>query len=216
MTKEIELYKIGETYIKFDFEYSESNKLIIKEAFLEQLETFESEYFKKDRISKISIEFERGSLKSRLIFWAGTIYLGVANYGSFRAGVREISSDIKHVSEVIIENITTASPISDSNIIRTEKRTGIPGRLQELYKRIDDYEKNLDNLSNSQQHAQLIAIKTEISNLTELLSAQDKQIFLSELNIKYSSNLPQPDQRRANYLINRYAIKPEEEVEFIK
>lgn len=216
MTNEIELYKIGETYIKFDFEYSERNKLKIKDAYLSQIGLTSSEYLKNEHVYKISIEFEKGSLKTRIIVWSTAIYIGIANYGSFRAGVREIISDVRQFSEVVINRIDDDPNIAQNDIIRTEKRLGLPGRLQELYNRIDSYERNINNLSNVQQQAELTTIKTEIASLIELLSQQDRQAFLNELNNNYTQNLPQPNERRTNYLINRYALKPEENVEFIE
>lgn len=216
MTNEIELYKIGETYIKFNFEYSESNKSKIKEAYLSQIGLTSREYLKNEQVYKISIEFEKGSLKTRIVIWSSAIYMGIANYGSFRAGVREIISDVRQFSEVVINRIDDDPNIAQNDIIRTEKRKGLPGRLQELYIRIDTYERNINNLSNAEQQVELTAIKTEIASLIELLSEPDKQAFLSELNNNYSQNLPQPNQRRTDYLINRYALKPEENIEFIE
>ena len=216
MTNQIELIKIGETYIKFDFEYSESNKSKIKEAYLSQIGLSSREYLKNEQLYKISIEFEKGSLKTRIIVWSSAVYMGIANYGSFRAGVREIISDVKQFSEIVINRIDNDPNINQNDIIRTEKRLGLPGRLQELYIRIDNYERNINNFSNAQQQAELNAIKTEIASIIELLSEQDRQAFLNELNNNYSQNLPQPNERRTNYLVNRYGLKPDEDIEFIE
>ena len=144
MTTEIELYKIGETYIKFDFEYSESNKSKIKEAFLAQIRLSAREYLKGEQVYKISIEFEEGSLKSRIIVWGTVVYMGIGNYGSFRAGVRQIITDVRQFSEVVINNMDNDPNIAANDIIRTEKRLGFPGRLQELYSRIDAYERSIN------------------------------------------------------------------------
>lgn len=215
MTREIELYKIGETYIKFDFEFSEFNKSKVKEAYLSQVGALSKEYLRNEKVFKISIEYEKGSLKTRIVIWASAIYMGIANYGSFRAGLREVINDVKHFSEVVIDRIDDGPRIDQNDIIRTEKRLGLPGRLKELYNRIDAYERNLNQLSNAQQQTELIAIKTEIASLVQLLSEQDKTAFLADLNNNYSQNLPNPNQRRTTYLINRYGLKPEEDIEFI-
>lgn len=215
MTREIELYKIGETYIKFDFEFSEFNKSKVKEAYLSQVGALSKEYLRNEKVFKISIEYEKGSLKTRIVIWASAIYMGIANYGSFRAGLREVINDVKHFSEVVIDRIDDDPRIDQNDIIRTEKRLGLPGRLKELYNRIDAYERNLNQLSNAQQQTELIAIKTEIASLVQLLSEQDKTAFLADLNNNYSQNLPNPNQRRTTYLINRYGLKPEEDIEFI-
>ena len=216
MKNEIKLYKIGETYIKFNFEYSEVNKLKIKEAYLSQIGITSRECLKNDQVYKISIEFEKGSLKTNIRIWCTSIFLFTVGYGSFKTGLKEIVSDVRQVSEAVVNGFYSSPNITQNNIIRTERRLGLPGRLHELYKRIDSYERNINNLSNAQQQVELTAIKTEIANLIELLSEQDKQAFLNEINNNYTQNLPQPNQRRIKYLINKYALQPENKVEFIE
>ena len=216
MTSEIGLYKIGETYIKFDFEYTKNNKSKIKEACFAQIGLISREYLKKEQVYKISIEFEKGSLKTRIVIWGTAIYMGVGNYGSFRAGVREIINDIKQFSEVVINGIDDDPSIKKNNIIRTEKRLGFPGRIQELYNLIDGYERKATDLSRVEQQAELNAIKTEIASLIELLSEQDKRAFLNDLDNIYSRNLPPPNEKRTAFLINRYGLKPDEEIEYIE
>jgi len=41
------------------------------------------------------------------------------------------------------------------------------------------------------------------------------QQFLEELPNNYQNNLPEPNDRKVNYYINRYGLKPEDEIEFI-
>lgn len=215
MARNIELYKIGETYIKFDLEFSVHNRKNVTEVYLSQVRSISSEYLKNEVGYKISIEYDKGSLKTRIIVWSTAIYLGIANYGSFRAGIREIINDNRQFSQAIISRIDDSPAIDGDDIIRSEKRSALPGRLQELYRRIDAYEANLNQLSNVQQQKELAGIKTEVASLIELLSQQDMQAFLQDLDNNYSQNLPDPSQRRTDYLISRYALKPEDEVQFI-
>jgi len=149
------LIKIGETYIKFDFEYNKSNQDIVKEAYLTQVDQVSREILKDREFFKISIEYEQGSLKTRIVVWGTAIYLGVANYGSYRAGVREVINDVVSFSNVVIERIDEGPNINQNDIIRTERRTGLTGRIQELYNRIDRLERNINNLSNNQVQSEL-------------------------------------------------------------
>lgn len=213
--RKLELIKVGETYLKFDFEYNKSNQDRIKEAYLTQVAQLEIEILKNRESFKISIEFDEGSLKTRIVIWGTAIYLGIANYGSFRAGVREIINDVRWFSDNVIERIDDGPTINANDIIRTEKRTGLPGRIQEVYDRIDRLERNLDNLSNNQIQAEWQKIKQEVSNLVAILPNHDGQVFLNELGQNCRQNLPNPDERRITYLINRYGLKPDEYIEFI-
>ncbi|PXX22848.1 hypothetical protein [Arenibacter sp. ARW7G5Y1] len=211
----LELIKIGETYIKFDFDFNETNQELIKKAYLEQIGFSSFEFFKNRESLKISIEYDEGSLKTRIIVWGTAIYMGLANYGSFRAGVRELVNDVKDFSEYVIEHIDDDPNISNKNIIRTEKRTGLPGRIQDIYNRIDKLEKNINNLTNNQIQQEIQLIKQEVANLYTVLPFQERDVFLNELSNNFKQNLPNPNDSRTDYLANRYGLKPDEDVEFI-
>lgn len=210
-----ELIRIGETYLKFNYDYTKSNQDRIREAYIRQVTPSDKEILKNREFFKISIEYDEGSLKTRIVIWGTAIYLGIANYGSFRAGVREIINDVRWFSENVIERIDDGPNINPNDIIRTEKRKGLPGRIQEIYFRIDRLERNLNNRSNNQIQAELQSIKQEISNLLAVLPDQDEQALLNDLNQQYSQDLPLPNERRSTFLMNRYGLKPDEEVDFI-
>jgi len=212
-----ELIKIGETYIKFDFEYSESSKNLIKGAYQSQISHLFKELFAYKEFFKISIEYDKGSLKTKIIIWGivMNLYLGIGNYGSFRAGIREIIKDMRSFSSFVIDRFENDPNIDPNSIIRTEKRTSLPGRIQDVYNRINRLERKIDNLTNNQIQVELNSIKQEIANLLFLLSDEIRQDFLSELPNNFTENLPAPDERRTQYLINRYGIKPDDEIEFI-
>lgn len=213
---EIKLIKIGETYIKFDFEFTEGNKELIKKAYLQQIGYSSKDFLKYQELLKISIEFDKGSLKTRIVLWGAAIYMGIGYYGSFRAGVREIVNNVTTFSEYVIERIDNDPDINPNNIIRSERRTGLPGRFQKLYERIGKLEINLNNLSNNEIEQELNEIRQDVANLSAVLPIQDKQSFIEELDEKYCQNLPDPNERRTDYLLNRYFLKTEENVEFIQ
>ena len=212
----IDLIKIGETYIKFDFEFTKSNQNLIREAYLRQVGYSSREVLKNKELFKISIEYEKGSLKTRIVIWGTALYMGIANYGSFRAGVKEIVNDVKTFSSFVIDRIDDDPAINTNNIIRTEKRTGFPGRIQELYNRIDKQERNINILSNNGIQAEILWIKQEVVNIYTVLPNHDKQAFLNDINDDYCQNLPAPIESRTDYLANRYGLKPDEEIEFVE
>ncbi len=218
MNRETKLYILGETYIKFDFEYSDISKSLIKKAYLEQVGLKSHEFIKAKELIKISIEYDKGSTKTRIIFWGTVvnIYLGIGNYGDFKSGVREIVNDVKSFSSYVIDHIEADPHISPNNILNTQRRTGMPGRINELYKRIEILEQNINDLSNNQIQAELQEIKKEIANISEVLSPQEQIPFLQSIGNNYKQNLPQPDKRKTTYLYNRYVLKPDEDIEIIK
>lgn len=218
MNKEAKLYNLGETYIKFDFEYSDLSKSRIKNAYLEQVGLLLPEFPNAKERLKVSIKCDNGSTKTRIIIWgtAVSLYVGIGNYGDFRSGIREIISDVKSFSTYVIDHIVGDPNINRNNIINTQRRTGMPGRINQLYEDVDRLEQNINDLSSSQIKAELQEIKREISNISVVLSQQDRISFLQSFDSNYTHNLPQPDDRKTTYLLNRYALKPEDGIDFIK
>jgi len=218
MNREAKLYILGETYIKFDFEYSDSSKSLIKKAYLEQVGLKSHEFLKAKELIKISIEYDKGSTKTRIIIWGTVvnIYLGIGNYGDFKSGVREIINDVKSFSTYVIDHIEGDPNINPNNIINTQRRTGMPGRMNELYKRIENLEQNINDLSNDQIQEELQEIKKEISNISNVLSYQERNSFLQSIDDNYKQDLPQPDNRKTTYFYNRYALKPEDDIETLE
>jgi hypothetical protein len=218
MDREITLIKLSETYIKFDFEYTEINRKLIKDAYLEytasQSRIFLKNINEEDLI--ISIEYEKGSLKTRIIVWGTSIYLVVANYGSFRSGIREMVNDSKDFSEFISHTITNDPQIDQNNIIRVQKRTGILGRLDEIFIQVDSLQRNINNLTPNQVQQQLAIIKQEIANISVVLNQNDKNAFLNALPANYSNNLPNPQDNKSQYLEHRYGLKPDENIEILQ
>lgn len=213
--KDIELLKISETYIKFKFEYNKTNQELIRKAYLEQIGYSSRDFIKNKELLKISIEYEEGSLKTRIVVWTTAIYIGIANYGSFRAGIRELVNDSRRLSEYTIQNIENDQSINHADIIRTERRTGLPGRIQDLYNKIDSFEREINHLSQQEIQNRIRNIKEDVSNIFCVLQARDGQEFISELKPEYKTNLPEPNERKVHYLLSRYALKPDEEIEFI-
>lgn len=218
MKREAKLYIIGETYIKFDFEYSDLSKSLIKKAYLEQVGLKSRDFLKAKELIKVSIEYDKGSTKTRIIIWGTVvnIYLGIGKYGDFKSGIREIINDVKSFSTYVIDHIDDDPNINQNDILNTQRRTGLPGRINELYKQIESLEQNLNDLSNNEVQIELQEIKGEIANISEVLSGQERNSFLQSINNNYKQNLPQPDNRKTTYLYNRYALKPEDDIEIIE
>lgn len=218
LEKKPEYYVIGETYLKLDFEFNEQNQILIKETYSKYAKNISKKFLRNSEFIKISIEFDKGSLKTIIKIWGlvATIYIGVGQYGSFRQGIRDIVQDVKNFSEYVINNFENEQQIGNERIIRNEKRTGLTGRINNIYRNVDKLERQLNTLSQQEIRNELNLIKQEISNILILLPENIQQQFLEELPNNYQSNLPGPNDRKVNYLINRYALKPDEEIEFIE
>jgi hypothetical protein len=218
MNREAKLFIIGEVYIKFDFDYSEQNKAMIKKAYLEQIGLKSNEFFKVKEHIKISIEYDKGSLKTKIVIWGTTLvnlYFFIGNYGGFKDSVKELMRDVNSFSSFVIEHINQSPNIHHNNVLTTQRRTGLLGRMNEVYQRIESLERNLDDMSQNEMHEELNEIKQEVSNLADILTVQERDAFLQSVDLQYQQDAPEPDDKRTSYLYNRYALKPEEEIELL-
>ena len=203
------LIVVGETYIKFDYIYNQFNQEKLANILIPLINSNRvSEALKKNQFS-VSIEFTEGSLKVKVFYLSLTILNLVNNYGSFREGIDRIVNDFRNVSSYIIIAVNNEPDINEIDILRNERRTGLPGRIQDIYIRIDHLEKQLPELSNNQIEEELNSIKHQIANILPLMEENEKESFIEELDNKYKQDLPDPQETKVNYLVNRYALKPD-------
>jgi hypothetical protein len=219
MNREAKLFIIGEAYIKFDFEYSEKNKAMIKRAYLEQIGLKSNEFFKVKEFIKISIEYDKGSLKTKIVIWGTTLvnlYFFIGNYGGFKDSAKELMKDVNSFSSYVIEHINQDPNIHQNNVLTTQCRTGLLGRINDVYQRIESLERNLNEMSQNEIHEEVNGIRQEVSNLRDILSEPERDAFIQSINMQYHQNAPQPDEKKTAYLYNRYALKPEDEIEILE
>ncbi len=200
--------KIAETYIKLDLEFNEGRnrelEIILKRAVEKSIKDF-----KYSETIIYDIDFDKGSTKAKVAFFA--FLNGMIFYADLKDSVKTIYNDVKWLSEQVITNAREESDLIDNNIIRTERRTGIIGRLKTALSRIDYLQANLNNLGNNQLQIELNQLHQEVANLIQLLDHIEQQAFIQFLPQGVRDNLPEPNQNEVQRLMRLYAIKPEEE-----
>jgi NDP-sugar pyrophosphorylase family protein len=67
-------------------------------------------------------------------------------YADLKESINTIYIDVKWLSEQVISYAREVSNLIDNNIIRTERRTGVIGRLKTVLSRIEFLQNNLNNL----------------------------------------------------------------------
>jgi len=113
MNRKPEAYILTETYLRFKFEYNQENINKVKRAFKTELTQSFLRNNKNKEVIKFSIEFEKGSLKTKIIVWGTVLYIGIGNYGSFKAGIREIYKDGKAFSLFVKEQMLQSDEIDE-------------------------------------------------------------------------------------------------------
>lgn len=208
-TDEIIKYKISETYIKLNLDFNSNKKQTIRKTLRQVAEKQIVDFKFKDGLVVV-IEIEKGSLKTKVVIYGIIISQGLSNYGSIRQGINQLYNDVKMISERVIEFARQDDSDIDNNVIRTEKRTGLIGRLKRTLDRIDYLQINLNNIGNNKAQQELNLLKQDLANIIDLLSQQERQAILNSLPEDIGNNLPQPDENGMKHIYNLYALKPED------
>jgi len=151
-----------------------------------------------DEIIIYDIEQE-GSVKKKIVLYSTLIYMGIANYGSFRAGLRDINRDLDWLGNKI-ESFFSEDEIGIKN---SKTKLVYPKLLSDEIEKIKDIQTNNPS-TDAQQSA------SKIKELIALTSGKDKETISTQLN-KMNIPLRTPKRQRQNYNFKQYGILREEE-----
>lgn len=85
----------------------------------------------------IALEIEEGSIsgKAKIAAAVGAIYMGVANYGGFIAGLQTIRSQISYVNNLLVENAQQPFDCGRKNVT-IRQRGGALSQLHSLFQKV--------------------------------------------------------------------------------
>lgn len=177
--------KLAETYLHFDVDAPID--------FQREAETFLFEcgvIFTKELFGqKVNIEVvvDEGSLKCWLII-VGSLYAAVTSYGSFRTGIDYLIKDSRKLSNKVISTFVNESGIPESQIVRTEKRLGTPGKIKRY---IQEIQKANDLLMKPSHHSPLEHSVHKAERIIKALdSEEDRRLFIDSLPEGTKNKLP--------------------------
>ena len=208
-TGKLEKYKIAETYIKLNLDFKSERKETIGRILRLIAERQIREFKYKEGI-EIELEIEKGSVKMKILIY-GTVFKSlISEYGSIRQGLTQVCNDVQWVSESIIGIVKRENKDIDRIILRTEKRTGLVGRLKRITDRIEKLQIDLNNKSNKLLKAELSQLKQDLANILELLDEPERYEINKSLSVEILKDMPKPDSEGMKHIYSMYAIKPEE------
>jgi hypothetical protein len=115
-----------------------------------------------------NVELKEGSLKVYATL-AGALYLGIGQYGDFRGGLEFLATDVKRLSESIVNECIFLSKSRHKNIIHVEARVGVVGSLKKIVDDLDFIEKEMSQLEENQLIKKLRRTKEEVARLLDNL-----------------------------------------------
>lgn len=183
---------IAETYIHIKDVPSNLSKRKAKNYLEENVKLWAEQRFKKPVVIKIRVE--EGSLKVWVLVGGISLFNLVAGYGSFRSGIDHLVKDSKAFSNYVIEQFVQDENVSNTAVLRAEKRLGVPGKIQRFLKELNAL--NSTNLSHNDRELKIQKLHDEFINIIKLLdNEQDRELFMENVPvlIQQEQNHPLPE-----------------------
>lgn len=179
--------KIAETYIHLTMDTSSEFRDATERYLYHEANKISQEILRRE--FEILVRVEEGSFKVWVII-IGT-FAFISNYGSFRSGIDFIVKDSRQFSQLVIDEFLHESSIPEEKVFRLERRLGVPGKIQRLFKEIDRFErKNHPEISNEIKN-EVDKLKKEILKILEQIEEEkDREMFLHSLPEPIRRELP--------------------------
>jgi len=204
------LAKLAQTYLHLKVHASEEG-LADARAYFEYIAALSaSDHFKRE----VDLEFriEDGSLKGWITVFGG-LYAGICAYGSFREGIDYAVKDARAFSEYVIERVANETDMPQHALFRSERRLGLPGRIQRLYPLLDETSDLIKRGYNTPAHQHLDQVQEQIRQIAADLDAPDDKNILDALEasipVPVRKRLPEPIPTMPIHVAQVLAIKDE-------
>lgn len=140
MSRYINTEILCESYTKFDIDiYDDKDKLASLKYNLDRFFSERAKFLFGEDV-QVVIEFEKGSLKTKItVIGSAALALGIAigEYGSFRQGVTQISSDAVMLTQSANLEMAFRTRAAYCDRLVMEKRPGVFGRLKNQLNELD-------------------------------------------------------------------------------
>ncbi len=136
------------------------------------------EHFRQD--VELELRLEQGSLKGWLTV-VGGLYLGLSNYGSLREGIDYAVKDSRQFSAWIIEKFKSEVQMPPSALYRTERRLGLPGKIQRLYPLLEETSNLIGGRDKVEAQRRLKQVQDQLTSIAAELSDSGETLVLERI-----------------------------------
>lgn len=182
MTNYINEEILCEAYTKLNINiFHDKNKLDILERNLKEFFGERAKFYLGDDV-EIRVEFEEGSLITKIKVVGGAVTVlaaAIANYGSFRDSVSQISQDATTLAQSANLEVIFRTKAAYCNRIDSERRKGIFGRVNDLIIKLDAAHEKIAQS----------ALPTSIGPLKAFNAATDSLLSWDKVSDKFFNKL---------------------------
>nr|WP_152029970.1 hypothetical protein [Pseudomonas sp. LPH1] len=198
--------RLAAIYLKLDLDIptheQEPNRIYLQDL----VRRLSSEIYRQD--VKAEVHFRQGSLEVWIMV-AGSIYVAIGNYGSFRSGIKQIIEDTKSLKKILVSCLRKDG-VAEAVILKQIQLPATPERVRRLLMRIDRFEQELPEVAEEEAIARLRRILKAVQELTyDMDFPEDINLLMANLDEKFhpphsSVNLayrkPLPIEKRPTFL----------------
>ncbi|WP_157959050.1 hypothetical protein [Salinicola endophyticus] len=180
-------------YLHLDFDLSYDDFEATREYLINVTGQYSSVIYRQN--SNVRVELRDGSVKAWILV-AGSIYLAIGQYGSFRSGVDQVIKDAKSVKEFITDTLVKDG-VDESRVIEAKRKRCLPDKIRRLFLRIDRFEERIANMSPAEKAREAELITRVAEGISyELDYQEDLDQFLSCLDDRFK---PAPESLKLKY-----------------
>lgn len=151
-----------QAYVHIETEF-DSDQLANLKKHLELFVSTRGQFFLYETVDT-DVEFKEGSLKIYLSV-LGSLYIAIAQYGSFRDGVNFLADDAKRLADCVVSESLFLTKSRHTETLRTEARIGVAGSLKSAIDRLDLIQKEMGEVPLPTSTKQLMEVKENIKKL---------------------------------------------------
>ncbi|VXC24978.1 hypothetical protein [Pseudomonas sp. 9Ag] len=174
--------RLAALYLKLDLEIPIHEQEPSRTYLQNLVKRLSSEIYRQD--VKAEVRFRQGSLEVWIMV-AGSIYVAIGNYGSFRSGVKQIVEDTKALKNILVSSLRKDG-VAEAVILKQRQLAATPERVRRLLTRIDRFEQQLPEFAEEEAKARLRRILKAVQELTyEMEFPEDINLLMTNLDERF-------------------------------
>ena len=174
--------KLTALYLRLDLEIPHYEQEPSRSYLQDLVGRLASEIYRQD--VEVAVHFRQGSLEIFLAV-AGSIYIAIGNYGSFRSGLNQIITDSKALKSLLVSSLRKDG-IPKAAILEQRHLTATPERVRRLLMRIERFERRLPEYGEDEARAKLGRLLKAVQELTfEMEFPEDINLLMTNLDKRF-------------------------------
>ena len=199
--------KLAETYLHLDIRLAEPDILELQAYLQQRAATFSEGLF--GQVPEFAVYVKDGTIRTWLVV-AGALCVGIGQYGSFRSGVDYAVKDARTFSERVLQDVKN-SGVSEAEIRRFERRLGVPGKIERLFRRLDRLKARGRDLSKADFEQEVQSISHGLQSIFRVVDdKRDRALILNNLPMEIRSKLPERLPKPDPHQMPVVGLRPEE------